>query len=279
MKLFYSFCSSFILFLFLSVGSYAQLQLPAPSSKATVSQTVGLTDISIEYNSPGVKGRVIFGDIVPFDQIWRTGANSSTKITFGKDVMIAGAKVAKGTYSIFTIPGKADWSIIINKNSTASTSEYKQAEDVVRVTAKPEVSPMRERMAFQIVDFDDSKATVSLEWDKTRVSFSVDCATDEQALENIKSSLGSTWRTYNSAARYMFDKKDYETALKYANQSIQLSEEWFNVWVKATILSKMNKNKEAYELATKAKTLGDKNPDGFFFKDQVEEAIAKWPKQ
>ena len=138
---------------------------------------------------------------------------------------------------------------------------------------------MRERLAFQIVDFDDSKGTIALEWEKVRVSFVVECATDEQALENIKSSLGGTWRTYNSAARYMLEKKDYETALKYANQSIQLTEDWFNVWVKASILSKMNKNKEAYELASKAKMLGDKNADGFFFKDQVDEALAKWPKQ
>ncbi len=279
MKQLYSLSSAILMFLFLSLGSSAQLQLPAPSSKASVSQTVGLTDISIEYSSPGAKGRTIFGDLVPFDEIWRTGANSATKITFSKDVTIGGTKVSKGTYSIFTIPGKAEWTIIVNKNSSASTSEYKQAEDAVRLTAKPEVIPMRERMAFQIVDFDDSKGTVTLEWDKVRVGFTVECATDEQALENIKSSLGGTWRTYNSAARYMMEKKDYETALKYANQSVQLTEDWFNVWVKASILSKMNKNKEAYELATKAKALGDKNVDGFFFKTQVEDALAKWPKQ
>ncbi|TAH42569.1 MAG: DUF2911 domain-containing protein [Bacteroidetes bacterium] len=279
MKHIYSLSSAILIFLFFSIGSYAQLQLPAPSPKASVSQTVGLTDISIEYSSPGAKGRTIFGDLVPYDAIWRTGANSATKITFSKDVNIAGTKVSKGTYSIFTIPGKTEWTIIINKNANASTSEYKQAEDAVRLTAKAEVAPMRERMAFQIVDFDDSKGTVSLEWDKVRVGFTVECATDEQALENIKSSLGGTWRTYNSAARYMLEKKDYETALKYANQSIQLTEDWFNVWVKASILSKMNKNKEAYDLALKAKTLGDKNVEGFFFKTQVEEAIAKWPKQ
>ena len=279
MKQIYSLSSAILLFLFLSVGAYAQLQLPAPSSKASVMQTVGLTDITIDYSSPGVKGRTIFGGLVPYDAIWRTGANSATKITFSKDVTISGTKVSKGSYSIFTIPGKAEWTIIINKNASASASEYKQSEDAVRVPAKAEVSPMRERMAFQVVDFDDSKATVSLEWDKVRVGFTVECATDEQALENIKSSLGGTWRTYNSAARYMLEKNDYEAALKYANQSIQLSEEWFNVWVKASILSKMSKNKAAYDLAAKAKMLGDKNPDGFFFKDQVEEALAKWPKQ
>lgn len=267
------------IYLFFSTGIFAQLQLPAPSLKASVMQTVGLTDITIDYSSPGVKGRTIFGALVPFDEIWRTGANSATKLTLSKDVTISGTKVPKGSYSIFTIPGKAEWTIIINKNSTASTSEYKQAEDIVRIVAKPEVATMRERLAFQIVDFDDSKGTIALEWEKVRVSFVVECATDEQAMENIKSSLGGTWRTYNSAARYMLEKKDYETALKYANQSIQLTEDWFNVWVKASILSKMNKNKEAYELASKAKMLGDKNADGFFFKDQVDEALAKWPKQ
>lgn len=278
MKRFNPLSSILVMFLFLSAGVNAQLKLPAPSSKATVSQTVGLTDITIDYSSPGVKGRVVFGELVPFDEIWRAGANSATKITFSDEVTISATKVPKGSYSIFIIPGKTDWTIILNKNATASTAEYKQAEDMVRISAKPETISMRERLAFQIVDFDDSKATVSMEWDKTRVSFGLTCATDSQALENIKSSLGGTWRTYNSAARYMLGKDDYETALKYANQSIQLSEEWFNVWVKASILSKMKKNKEAYDLAVKAKSLGDKEGAGFFFKDQVEEAIAKWPK-
>jgi len=279
MKKFYSILSAAIFGLFISGGAYAQMQLPAPSPKATVSQMVGLTEISIEYSSPGVKARTIFGGLVPYDEIWRTGANSSSKISFSKDVTISGAKVPKGTYSIFTIPGLTDWSMIINKDADASVSEYKQANDAVRINAKPEVISNRERLSFQIVDFEDSRAIVNLEWAQTRVSFAVECATDEQALENIKSNLGGTWRTYNSAARYMLDKKDYATALTYANQSVQLSEEWFNTWVKASILSKMNKNKEAYDLAVKAKTMGDKNPDGFFFKDQVEEALAKWPKQ
>ncbi len=271
--------TSLLLLLFVSTQNFAQLALPAPSPKASVMQTVGLTDITIEYSSPGVKGRTIFGDLVPYDKIWRTGANAATKITFSKDVTISGTKVAKGSYSVFTIPGKTEWTVILNKNASASADEYKKEEDAIRIMAKPEIAPMRERLVFQIVDFDDSKATVSLEWEKLRVSFALNLATDEQAIENIKSSLGGTWRTYNSAARYMMDKKDYETAMKYANQSLQLSDEWFNNWTKANILSKMNKNKEAYELATKTKTLGDKNPEGFFFKDQVEKALAEWPKQ
>jgi len=268
-----------LLFIFLSSGVFAQLNLPAPSPKATVSQTVGLTDISIEYSSPGVKGRTIFGDLVPYDKVWRTGANASTKITFSKDVSISGTKVPKGTYAILTIPGKTQWTVILSKNTTASVNEYKQEEDMLRLTVTPEAAPMRERLAFQFVDFEDSKVTVSLEWDKTRVSFPVTLSTDEQASENIKSTLGGTWRMYNAAARYALEKNDLANALKYADQSLQLSEEWFNTWTKANILSKMMKNKDAYDLAAKAKTLGDKNPDGFFFKDQVEEALVKWPKQ
>ncbi|MBP6334709.1 MAG: DUF2911 domain-containing protein [Bacteroidia bacterium] len=271
--------STVLLLICISATTFAQLTLPAPSPKASVMQAVGLTDITIEYSSPGVKSRTIFGDLVPYDKLWRTGANSATKITFSKDVTIGTTKVAKGTYSLFTIPGKTEWTVILNKNSSASTDEYKQAEDAVRITSKAEVAPMRERLSFQIVDFEDAKATISLEWEKVRVSFPVTMSTDEQAMENIKSNLGSTWRNYNAAARYMMDKKDYEAALKYSNQSLSLSDEWFNNWTKANILSKMGKNKEAYEFAGKAKTLGDKNPDGFFFKDQVEKALVDWPKQ
>ncbi len=279
MKRFMHFNTLLLLFIFLSSGVFAQLNLPAPSPKATVTQTVGLTDITIEYSSPGVKGRTIFGDLVPYDKLWRTGANAATKITFSKDVNISGTKVPKGTYSILSIPGKTQWTIIINKNASVSVNEYKQEEDAVRIMVSPETAPMRERLAFQLVDFEDSKVTVSLEWDKTRVSFPISLNTDEQALENIKSTLGGTWRTYNSAARYALEKNDLANALKYADQSLQLSEEWFNTWTKANILSKMMKNKDAYDLAAKAKALGDKNPDGFFFKDQVEDALAKWPKQ
>jgi Protein of unknown function (DUF2911) len=255
----------------------AQLQLPQPSPKAQVMQAIGLTDITIDYSSPGVKGRTIWGDLVPYDKLWRAGANYATKVTFSKDVTIDGKKVPKGSYSLFIIPSKSDdWTIVLNTNATASVEEYLQDKDAIRVKSKPVAIANRERMSFQIIDFVDQNAWIAMEWEKVRVGFNVVLDTDSQALENIKSTLGGTWRTYNSAARYMMEKKDLDKATAYADQSLALSSEWFNNWTKAQILAEKKSYKEATTYAQKAKELGDKNPDGFFFKDQVEKALVDW---
>jgi hypothetical protein len=259
---------------------FAQLVLPQPSPKAVVTQTAGLTDITIEYSSPGVKGRPIWGSLVPYDSLWRAGANSATKITFSRDVTIEGTKVEKGSYSIFMLPAKAgDWTIILNKNASASTGSYKQSEDAVRVKAKPQEIPMRERLLYTVSNFNDAGASVDMEWEKVRVSFTVKLDTDKQALDNINNTLGGTWRMYANAARYMLDtKKDYDTGMKYIDQSISLKEDWYNVWIKAQLQSAKGLKADAYKSAQKAKELGDKS-SGFFFKDDVEKALKEWPQK
>ena len=254
----------------------AQLVLPQPSPKASVMQTVGLTDITIDYSSPGVKGRNIWGDVVPFDKVWRAGANSATKITFSKDVSIEGTNVPKGSYSIFMIPSKAEWTIIINKNPTASMDEYKQDMDLLRIKSAPTSISNRERLAYMITDFNDDAATISMEWEKVRVSFKIALATDKQSIENIDKTTGGTWSIYNSAARFYFEKKDYDKALGYANQSLSLSQQWFNNWMKAQILAAKGLTSEAYKFALTAKEIGDQKPEGFFYKSQVEKAISDW---
>jgi len=255
----------------------AQLTLPQPSPKASVTQTVGITDISIEYSSPGVKGRTIWGELVAFDQVWRTGANAATTISFSRDVTINDTKVAKGKYSILTIPGKTEWTIIINKDAGASEGSYKQEEDALRIKVKPEATSMRERLTFLFSNYDNNGTRIDMEWEKIRIGFNVYVATDDQAMESIDRTLGSTWRNYNNAARYMIDNKsDYAKGLEYANQSVSLKEEWFNLWVRAQAHAGLGNYKAALADATKSKMLGDKNPDGFFFKDNVENAIKEW---
>jgi tetratricopeptide (TPR) repeat protein len=262
---------------FQSQQSMAQLQLPQPSPKASVMQTVGLTEITIEYSSPAVKGRNVWGELVPFDKLWRAGANAATKITFSKDVTIEGKNVAKGSYSIFMIPGKTAWTVILNNDASASTDQYKQELDVVRINVLPVANThMRERLSYAIEDFSDDEAMIEMEWERVRIPFKVLVGTSKQAVENIEKAVGSTWGIYNNAARYYLDRKDYDKALGYANQSLSLSEQWFNNWVKAQILAAKGMNKEAYMHAAKAKELGDKNVAGFFFKDQVEKALVDW---
>jgi hypothetical protein len=254
----------------------AQLQLPQPSPHASVTQTVGLTDITIDYSSPGVKGREIWGKVVPYDQLWRAGANSATKITFSKDVTISGTNVPKGTYSLFIIPSKTEWTVILNKNIHASTGDYKQDQDLARIKVTPVAIPMRERLAYTISDFNNEVATIAMEWEKIRLPFNVMLGTNKQAIENIDKTLAGTWSTYNSSARYYLETKDYVKATQYVDQSIALSDQWFNNWVKAQILAGQEKYTEAYKYAQHAKELGDKNPDGFFFKADVEKALEDW---
>jgi tetratricopeptide (TPR) repeat protein len=257
-------------------AAHAQLQLPQPSPKASVMQQVGLTDITIDYSSPAVKGRTIWGELVSYDKVWRAGANAATKITFSKDVTIEGTNVAKGSYSIFIIPSKADWTIAINKDVNASEGSYKESEDVVRIKSMPKATEGRERLTYNFTDFNEESAIVNMEWEKVRVSFKVAVATGKQAAENIDKTLGATWMQYNNAARYYYDQKDYNKALEYSNMSLSLSNQWFNNWVKAQVLAAKGMTKDAYAYAVKAKELGDKNPDGFFFKSQVEKALEEW---
>lgn len=258
------------------VQSTAQLVLPQASPAASVMQTAGLTDITIDYSSPGVKGRTIFGGLVPYNQIWRTGANASTKITFSRDVTIEGVKIPKGKYAVFTIPGATEFTVILNKDLNASAETYKKEDDMTRFNVKVQPCAFRERMTFMFNNTSESQVTVDLEWDKVKVSFNIMLDTEAQARENIEKELGKTWRTYNNAARYHLDiKKDYEQGMKYIDQSISLKEDWLNSWTKAQLFAAMNKNADAYKWAMKAKELGDKSSN-FFYKEQVEKALVDW---
>lgn len=269
---------AFLLIPFLT-SLQAQLQLPAPSPAASVKQTVGLTDVTIEYSSPGVKGRKIWGELVPYNEIWRAGANSATKITFSNDVTIEGTPVPKGSYSLFIKPAQnGNWTIMLNKNASAAVSDRKDPEDIVKINTKPVQSDFNERLAFTITDFDDNQATINMEWENIRLPFTVRVDTDKQALANIDRTLGSSWRNYSNAARYMLEtKKDYDTGLTYVNRAIEISpDQWYSHWIRAQLLREKGMNKEAYEAAQRAKTLGDKEGDGFFFRSQVEKALAEW---
>jgi tetratricopeptide (TPR) repeat protein len=273
---------AFALTLMLAGGSArAELELPRPSPFAKVSQDVGLTTITVDYSSPGVKGRKIWGGLVPYDKMWRTGANRATKITFSRDVTFAGKPVPAGTYALFTIPTKADWTVILNKRAdqAGTGTGYKQDEDLLRVAIKPKAAPMRERMTFLFSDFTDEKGSLDLEWEKLRLSIPIGVATEKQALASINATLDDTWRVYANAARYMLEnKKDYDAGLKYIDQSLALKEDWFNVFIKAELLAAKGRYKEAYPLAEKAQGLGQKS-ENFFLDADVKKALADWKKK
>ncbi len=269
-------------FVFCMSGAlYAQMELPQPSPKAQVMQRVGLTDIAIEYSSPGVKGRAIFGGLVPYGKLWRAGANKATSIEFSKDVSINGQEVKAGKYSFFAIPNESEWTVILNSETELwGTGGYDESKNIVAFNVTPEkLDPLVERLRYLITDFDNEKAIIALEWADTRVSFPVQVHTMEQAYASIKKTLEPSWRAYANAARFAFEQaNDMENAMKWINQSLEVKSEWFNNWLKAQILAETGNYSEALKYAKTAKELGDKNPGSFFYKDKVEQALIDWAK-
>jgi hypothetical protein len=259
----------------------ADLELPRPSPNAKIMQQVGLTDVTVEYSCPGVKGRKIWDGLVPYDKMWRTGANTATKITFSKDVTFADKPVPAGTYALFTIPTKGAWTVILNKkpDQPGTATEYKQDLDLLRVQLKPTAAPFRERMAFIFSNMTDDKASLDLEWEKLRLSIPIGVGTAQQAQKNIENAVDNGWRPYANAARYMLEtKKDYDTGLKYVDQSLAIKEDWFNTWIKAQLLAAKGNLKDAVAAGEKAEALGEKNSN-FFLAADVKKGLADWKKK
>jgi hypothetical protein len=225
-----------------------------------------------------VKGRKIWGGLVPYDQVWRAGANSATKVTFSKDVKVGDTAVPAGTYGFFVLPGKSTWTLILSKQANQfGAFSYKEDQDLLRIQVKPQAIPMRERLAYLVTNFTDDAASLDLEWEKVRVSLPIKLGTEAQALANIKASTDSSWVPYMRAARYMLEtKKDYDAGLALVEKSLSLKEDWLNVWTKASLLAAKKDYAAAYPLAEKAKTLGESNKDGFFAADDVSKALAEW---
>lgn len=160
---------------FLSTTAFAQErgnEKPRMSPNATVSQTIGTTDITITYGRPAVNDRTIFGDLVPYGEVWRTGANESTALVISDDVSIEGNHLEAGTYSLYTIPGKEEWTIIINSNLSWGT-QYDKSKDVLRFTVEPQQANHIERLLFFFEDVDTESATVVLHWETTKVPFTI----------------------------------------------------------------------------------------------------------
>lgn len=262
----------------LSFPAFADLKLPAPSPGAKVMQTAGLTDITIDYSAPAVKGRKIWGGLVPYDQVWRSGANKATNITFSQPVVIDGKDVPAGTYSFFTIPGQKTWTLVLNKNAEQwGGFNYDQSTDLLRMTVTPQAVPMRERLAYAVTNFTNDAANIDLEWEKLRVTLPVKLKTAEQAEKNIVQADGAAWQPMNNAARYYLEVKDWAKGLAAVDKSIATKETWLNVWVKAQLLAGSGKVKDAYPLAEKAQTLGAAVPPAeFFYSEDVKKALKEW---
>jgi hypothetical protein len=257
------------------------LETPAPSPKAKVEQRVGVTDFAVEYSSPGTKGRQIWGGLVPYDELWRTGANMATKLTASRDFMVGGKTVPAGSYSIFTIPGKSSWTVILNTNfEQGGTDEYEQSKDAVRLTVTPEsLASPRERMTFLFSNTTDNSADLDLEWEKLRVRIPITVDTKAQVMKGIDESLSQAWRPHFLAARYLLDSGgDLNQALTYINTSVAIKPGWWNNWIKAQVLAKLGKKPEAIAAAEQSQTLGKGDEIYKFFSEQIAKSLTEWKK-
>jgi Protein of unknown function (DUF2911) len=260
-----------------AVPAIAQrLELPVKSPAAKVSQRVGLTDIGVEYSSPAVKGRPIWGALVPYGEVWRAGANQCTQVSFSKDVAVADTAVPAGTYCLFAIPAASTWTLILNKDAKQwGSTDYKKELDQVRVTVKPQAIPLRERLAYQVTNFSDDAASLDLEWEKVRVSLPLKLQTSVQAEANIKQAAEGQWALFASAAGWYLEQKDYARGLQFVDRALALKESWQNQWLKARLLAGSGKYQDARALAEKVQALGQKDQD-FFAAADVKEALKEW---
>lgn len=253
--------------------TFAQIT-PAPSPGASISQVVGVNKITIEYSRPSLKGREIFGKLIPFDKVYRTGANAATKIELTGDITVQGQPLKAGKYAIMSIPNQTNWTIIFSKKLDVTEQNYNAADDVLRVTARPQdISPV-ETLTFDFSDLKDDGATLNFSWEKTKVSLNigVDNAASIENAVNQKNTDASN--TFQQAADYMLQKgMDLTKALSLIDKSLALRENFRNNWIKAQILDKLGKSSDALGFALKAQSLGAGDGSYQFFKDGIEKGI------
>jgi Protein of unknown function (DUF2911) len=263
--------------------SNAQIEMPQPSPGASLTQKVGMAEIKIEYSRPSMKGRKIMGEIVPFGDIWRTGANSPTKFTTSDSITIGGKGLAKGTYVVLTRPGKDSWEVIFNKNPAASAFNYTpeiQKDDVVKVMGKPMTLPMSiENFTFNIGNITANSANIEMMWENTYVSVPFTNDVDGKVMAQIKSKLdGPSQAEYFAMSQYYFDNgKGNAEALDFVNKAVAKGERFWMLRHKSLVQAKMGDKAGAVVTAKRSLELAktEKNMD---YVRMNEKSIAEWTK-
>lgn len=233
------------------------LDLPRQSQHAVVMQRVGITDITIDYSRPLVNGRQIWVKVVPYGQVWRVGANENTTITFSDPVTIEGQPLDKGAYGLYAIPGENQWTVIFSKTSAAWGLVYKQEDDALRVTVKPQAAEFHEALAYDFDEVKPGSTAVTMRWDKIAVSFSVEVKVNDIVEASLQRQMHGIaqfyWESWNAAAGYLLANKiNLDEALKDEDQSIQLEERFDNLIDKSRILDAMGRKDAATEFRNKA---------------------------
>lgn len=266
------------LILFYIEATAQQVVTPRPSPDATVTQMVGVTKVSIDYGSPAVNKRVIWGELVPYNEVWRTGANELTTITFDDPVKINGTELPAGTYGIHSVPRKDEWDIIFSKDARVDgPSTFNAEKEILRVKAKSEEHHFMERMTFLFTDVTDNSAVVNLLWDKIKVSFTLETNTQDLTLTKARQQL--SWSPLFQAAQYcLTNNVNLDEGLKWIEASCLINEVYWNTRVKAQIQNKLGMKKEAVATMEKAIGLGSKMQNPPFDFEVMKAMLSDWKK-
>jgi Protein of unknown function (DUF2911) len=278
-----------LLFISTFVAAAALAQTPAPavkyprvSQKSVLMQSIGTTDMTITYSRPGVKGRKIWGALVPYGQVWRTGANEATTIQFSDDVTINGQKLPAGTYSLHSIPGEKEWTLIFNSVSNQWGSySYDATKDTLRVKATPATASFTEWMNFEVPMLSTDQATVALRWENVAVPFTVNSNTTQKVLAAagtaVTNAKADDWRTPYAAANFAFDNGMLTEASQWSDASLKAGESMGNLWLKARILAKQGKKADA--IVTGEKALAKKtDKDSADLAAEIRKTVDDWKK-
>ncbi|WP_057937733.1 DUF2911 domain-containing protein [Algoriphagus resistens] len=248
-----------------SLVSFAQqIQMPQASPSAKIAQKVGLTDVTVDYSRPSTKDRKIFGELVPYGQVWRTGANGATVLSFSTDVIIDGKNIPAGQYALYSIPGKSEWTMILSRNIKLwGAIGYNESEDVIRFSAKPEkLNKKAETFEISFANMTDTGSDLSLKWEKTKIDFRIETEVDPLVMSQIKEYVidannADPSLLYSAASYYYTNKKDLNQAFNWINESVEDDPKYWTMHLKAKIEAALGKKTEALESAEEAIDLAE----------------------
>ena len=268
----------FLMICFFAIISFqnaiAQLNIPRPSPNATISQNIGLAEVKVAYSRPQMKGRKIFGEVVPFDKMWRTGANSPTKVTISDTVIIQGSKLTPGDYALYTVPGQTEWTVIFGKNAAKGAGEYTEDMKALSFKVKPESLPATvETFTINFANVTNKSAEMEIQWEKTGIRFKIENDFDTKVMSQIQEKTAGVdpYVYFQSAAYYYENNRDLNKALEWVTKATEKNPMFFQLYLKAQIQQKLKDCKGAVATAQQSLELSKKanNPEYVKFNEKL----------
>ncbi len=263
----------FLTYLFSCQQTFAQIT-PQPSPGAFSAQTVGITKLEVEYSRPGVKGRKIFGGLLPYNKLWRTGANAPTRFFCSTDIKINGEHLPAGNYAILSYPRDGEWFILFSTDLEATQETYFPDNDALRINVKTRKNKFTESFTIDFSNVQDNTADLNFYWEETLATLNISVENNKTIIDEVEIRKLETAGMFQQAAEYLVNNNlDLEKALDYINNSIALVDTFRNTWIKAVILNKLGKTEEALKYAYQAREKGQNDTVYEFFKSPIDQMI------